>query len=426
MMGLVFCLVGCALDRDDVNLTFRLGAREAAPPLTAPEPWLRASTPLEFACLGVNIVGSGIDSLDSEDTDLGIDGLLGGNACSYPGIGSQLVDVVMGSESEVEFSLKKGTQRLFQVLGVQTTKACDNVPGIAALLKGIRRDGNVGLPGYGRIVELGRLVHDVTKSEAVTIPNTYSEGSARDLRLCNRRSSFDPRDHGLTPKVWLRADRYLNVANGTDVGAAVPSLDWDNENTTSPWFSVMAHTAAGVTLSRLGAPNFFPTLSFTGSNNTHHTVSPTVTLTAFTAYLVGKITANVAMLSLNDTGGGCGVTINNCVELKSFSGTAVIIHKAAGAASTSGSTGVNIGGSYRLFKISWQSGQTGAVRILGSASDDSDAFSFGGTSLSVQYVNLGPNFDGQIAEVLIFDSRIADSGDVVLDYLKDRYGLDGV
>lgn len=168
-----------------LNLTGAIGA------LTAPEP-------SQFKCIGVNVVGEGISSVNGPQFVSGyLEPLINGNSsCSYTGVTSPTVSI--SQNADIQLEVPTGPKRVVQVIGFAD-------PGFCSQYAGSPMNVTQGF-------ELGHAVIDLFSSQAVTVANTYPVGSG----------TTDPAVDA------ARQRRFVNCTGGTGPVAAFDPLTISN------------------------------------------------------------------------------------------------------------------------------------------------------------------------------------------------------
>lgn len=141
----------------------------------------------QSSCLGVNVVGTGIDSTyDKSMIGTALEQLNKGEACTYRGVTSP--PIAVNADATFELSVPAGTRRFIQVLGFQDPNQ--------AICGKSQPFGEIYLPSPGENVtgyELGREVRDLFTSQTISISNRYDALSAAEKERrnisCNSSSS---------------------------------------------------------------------------------------------------------------------------------------------------------------------------------------------------------------------------------------------
>lgn len=166
-MALAFGLASCSLDRDRdySNVSIRVPGRPQAAkvfdPILRPSMGVAPTTVSLFDCLGVNVIGPGIQPPAGNNLgDFTFEALYAGDSCAYPGISA----VFPNSANDTKVSLKvpSGKGRVVQIAGIVAggTSVCST---------GNFNDAKEGWEAY----ELGRAVTDLFRDMAVSVRSTY-------------------------------------------------------------------------------------------------------------------------------------------------------------------------------------------------------------------------------------------------------------
>lgn len=146
-----------------------------------------------FACIGVNVMGPGIDPLVTQHNNPNPDpidwqGLYNGTGyCGYRGITSRLITNENGAQLSMD--IPPGPGRIIQVIG---TPAGSNICPTAETFSEF--EDRVGEQQtrllLGDVFVLGQTVADLFQETTLSIPSTYSSANPRNYNACHNGTSL--------------------------------------------------------------------------------------------------------------------------------------------------------------------------------------------------------------------------------------------
>lgn len=171
-------LASCGMPTPSTNVRARIKLSSKILKTHSPQ-LLAVSQPTHFApldvksftCYFVNVMGPGIGNWDRNGS-----AIIQNPGSSEFSLYSTTIDLT--NESTVEIDVPYGSQRIFQAIGVVSTKVCRRTLTAANIA-----DANV----FKGVFELGRSVLDIQSDQNISITSAYDPFTVKDARLL-----FDP------------------------------------------------------------------------------------------------------------------------------------------------------------------------------------------------------------------------------------------
>ena len=165
-----------------------------------------------FDCYSIVVNGPGIPSRNGEGPGRE-------PYCSYPGVMS---DLISGSAPLITLNVPTGPDRKIQVVGVTSNVGC---PAGMDLYEAHEQYGDESFP---HVLELGHLVTDITADTEVTVPNSYTPATPKDIRCIDDPCAHAPVKLVVTGDTTIGGDgchsvffeaKLTDVATGSEIVA---------------------------------------------------------------------------------------------------------------------------------------------------------------------------------------------------------------
>lgn len=404
-----------------------------AVPYISPLPNFTTVTPPSsvsgFECLGLNVMGEGIPSVDLGDNgyqdnnaEQRMPAILSGDACSsYPGAMSAMTTISSGDQT-ISVNVPSGSTRVVQVVGFKSNIGCPSYTDFGGIIRDLGPKDNFDQSIAG-IYELGRTVTDIFKDMTLDITSAYDPTNPKELTHCGNDNgdenggSFSPSSvTGLV--AWYSGDSGVLKTGGIQAvdGEAVDT--WYDQSGNANNLAWEAGSPAYETNDTANIPNNKPVILFTGSGAMVKTgFSQLSSLSGITAYVVNKYGADCNVLSAAQSTFAVGED-TFYLQRQSTTVSRIEMDKAS-TPYVASKTGMD--GQYHLNHFTWD-GSTIYTSIDGVFSSGT---AFAGTMNFSGKLRVGGGATNvNVAEIVIYNRYLnMEETDSVQCYLGNKYGI---